>query len=65
MIFNICNCNIKFIISIKFSGGDVSLRFVKKQANKAAHELAGFPCSLNCNNVFLSRPGYIVGDPHV
>lgn len=38
------------------SRGDLSISFVKRQANKVAHMLARFPCLPNCQNVFLSPP---------
>ncbi|XP_074353016.1 uncharacterized protein LOC141692181 [Apium graveolens] len=33
---------------------NISLRFIRRQANKAAHLMARVPCSLDCFNVFLS-----------
>ncbi|XP_074376719.1 uncharacterized protein LOC141718237 [Apium graveolens] len=35
---------------------NVSVRFVRRQANKVAHLMACIPCSLNCHNMFLSPP---------
>ncbi|XP_074355893.1 uncharacterized protein LOC141695553 [Apium graveolens] len=35
---------------------NVSVRFVRRQANKVAHLMARVPCSLNCHNMFSSPP---------
>ena len=35
---------------------NISLRFIRRQANKAAHLMARVPCSLYCYNVFVSPP---------
>ena len=35
---------------------DISISYVKKQANKAAHMLARVPCEVNCYNDFISPP---------
>ena len=35
---------------------DLSLHFVRKQANEAAHLMARVPCELNSYNLFLSPP---------
>lgn len=38
------------------SSTGLSISFVKRQANKVAHEVAKLPCSLNCPNIFTSPP---------
>lgn len=38
------------------SNASLSLSFVKRQANKAAHNMARIPCLLNCQNFFSSPP---------
>lgn len=39
---------------------DISISFVKKQANKVAHLLARVPCEVNCFNDFLSPPQLVL-----
>lgn len=43
-------------ISILCSRPDITVSFVKKQANKVAHLLARVPCLVNSSNDFLSPP---------
>lgn len=39
---------------------DISIAFIKKQANKVAHMLARVPCEVNCSNVFPSPPQLVL-----
>ncbi|XP_074368461.1 uncharacterized protein LOC141708634 [Apium graveolens] len=39
---------------------EVSVSFVRKQANKLAHSLARIPCSIYCYNVFTSLPTHLL-----
>ena len=36
--------------------GDISIKYVRKNANMAAHLMARIPCLVNCYNVMLSPP---------
>ncbi|XP_074357577.1 uncharacterized protein LOC141697194 [Apium graveolens] len=42
------------------SRGDLSISFVKRQANKVAHLAARFPCLPDCQNIFLSSPSILL-----
>ena len=44
---------------LKASSG-ISISFVRKQANKVAHEVAKFPCLLGCYNIFTSPPKFLL-----
>lgn len=46
--------------SILKSRDDFSVTFVRKQANKVAHEVARLPCLLNCYNSFTSPPSSLL-----
>lgn len=35
---------------------EATIRFVRKQANKIAHEIARIPYLANCHNIFTSPP---------
>ena len=39
---------------------DFAIYFVKRQANMAAHLLARAPCMVNCFNVFMSPPDFLL-----
>lgn len=34
--------------------------YVRRQANKVAHEIARHPCIVNCSNVFTSPPDHLL-----
>ena len=46
--------------SVISSRGGVLVEFVRKQANKVAHELAKIPCALNCFLNFTSPPSFVL-----
>ena len=39
---------------------EVTVKHVRKQANKVAHGIARLPCVINCCNVFTSPPDHLV-----
>lgn len=39
---------------------DLAVYFVKRQANKCAHLIARAPCMVNCHNIFMSPPLFLL-----
>ena len=39
--------------------GDISIKYVRKNANRVAHLMARIPCLVNCYNVMLSPPPHM------